>query len=387
LKFPQTPGLETLSLFTPQSLMAPITMRLLLLSLISQSIFVAAAPADGVVIPSKKGSSAPKTSPELAGIVMRPASVGDQPPTGFATVAGGYVLHVVLQSSQSNLSCSTHGGKGGSTVTVSNFSQLQAAVGGNDPKIILVQGIISGGTNPIRVGSNKSIIGKDSKSGLSGLGLLVHTQKNVIIRNLRISQVHNKPGDAITIQQSQHVWVDHCDLSSDREHGKDYYDGLLDIVHGSDYVTVSYTHFHDHFKASLVGHSDKNKEQDSPHLRVTFYNNRWTNINSRTPSLRFGQAHIFNSYFAGMETGINARLGAKVLVQGNVFSNVSRPLYSVNKDGFASQQDNVFGAKAKADDLPSPATVNIPYKYTVAPSSQVEEATRSAGNTLSFGGK
>jgi len=32
------------------------------------------------------------------------------------------------------------------------------------------------------------------------------------------------------------------------DHGYDYYDGLLDITHGSDYVTVSYNYFHDHWK-------------------------------------------------------------------------------------------------------------------------------------------
>jgi hypothetical protein len=42
----------------------------------------------------------------------------------------------------------------------------------------MIQGIISGGTNSIHLGSHKSIVGKDSKSGLSGLGILVHIQTN-----------------------------------------------------------------------------------------------------------------------------------------------------------------------------------------------------------------
>jgi pectate lyase len=78
------------------------------------------------------------------------------------------------------------------------------------------------------------------------------------------------------------------DLSSDKDHGKDYYDGLCDITHASDYVTVSNTYFHDHYKASLVGHSDHNGAEDTGHLRVTYANNHWYKINSRTPSIRFG---------------------------------------------------------------------------------------------------
>ena len=39
---------------------------------------------------------------------------------------------------------------------------------------------------------------------------------------------------------------------------KDFYDGLLDITHGVKYVTVSYSWLHDHYKGSLVGHSDSN---------------------------------------------------------------------------------------------------------------------------------
>ena len=31
------------------------------------------------------------------------------------------------------------------------------------------------------------------------------------------------------------------DLSSDRDHDKDYYDGLLDITHAADFVTVTNT--------------------------------------------------------------------------------------------------------------------------------------------------
>ena len=128
---------------------------------------------------------------------------------------------------------------------------------------------------------------------LEGVGLRVYKEDNVILRNLKISKVLADAGDAIGIQEASNVWVDHVDLSSDRDHDKDYYDGLCDITHGSDYITVSNTYFHDHWKASLVGHSDSNEDEDSGNLIVTYANNYWSNVNSRGPSFRFGTGHIY----------------------------------------------------------------------------------------------
>jgi pectate lyase len=209
----------------------------------------------------------------------------------------------------------------------------------------------------------------------------VRQSKNVIIRNLRISKVEASNGDAITIQGSTNVWIDHCDLSSDRDHGKDFYDGLLDVVHGSDFVTVSNTHFHDHFKASLVGHSDKNAGEDTGHLRITYANNWWTNINSRAPSIRFGTAHVFNSFFENVAMGINTRDGAQVLVQANLFKNSSKPLYSTDA-GYAVEQNNIFG-EGKNAALPGKLT-SVPYKFSLQPAAEVKSMQQKAGNMLHF---
>lgn len=54
---------------------------------------------------------------------------------------------------------STSGGKGGETVIVSTLAALESAVAGNDPRIVVVSGTISG-AKKVLVGSNKSIIGR-----------------------------------------------------------------------------------------------------------------------------------------------------------------------------------------------------------------------------------
>lgn len=42
----------------------------------------------------------------------------------------------------------------------------------------------------------------------------------MIIRNVKVSKVLAGAGDAIGIQAASQVWLDHLDLSSDRDHDK-----------------------------------------------------------------------------------------------------------------------------------------------------------------------
>src|SRR4051812_42187788 len=162
----------------------------------------------------------------------------------------------------------TTGGAGGSTTTVSSLSALTAAVKGDAAKTVRVSGTISL-SGQIKVGSNTTVVGVGASSGLTGGGLALDGVHNVIVQNLRISKAVGT--DAITvIRGANHIWIDHDDLSSDLSHGKDYYDGLVDITHAADYITVSWNHFHDHYKVSLVGHSDSNAAEDTGHLHVTY---------------------------------------------------------------------------------------------------------------------
>lgn len=128
---------------------------------------------------------------------------------------------------------------------------------------------------------------------MTGVGLTINKQSNVIVRNMKMSKVVAENGDILTIQNSKNVWVDHVDVSNDMDHDKDYYDGLIDVTHACEWVTISNSYLHDHWKGSLVGHSDSNGKEDTGHLHVTYANNRWENINSRAPSFRFGTGHIF----------------------------------------------------------------------------------------------
>lgn len=275
----------------------------------------------------------------------------------------------------------TTGGAGGSSISVSSLTELQSAVKGDNAAVITITSSIKGNGDNVKIGSNKSVLGKDSSVILENFTLTVKGSKNVIIRNLAIKKVVG--GDAIAVQKSENVWLDHLDVSSDRDHDKDYYDGLIDLTHAADFVTVSNSKIHDHWKASLIGHSDSNKAEDTGHLRVTYHNNHWENINSRGPSLRFGTGHFFNNYYKGVSDGINARLGAQVLVENNVWVNSKKPLYSVDNDAGAVASGNDFGGAQNT--APAGTLKSVPYKYNLIAASAVERTVvGTAGNTLTF---
>ncbi|KAL5336542.1 pectate lyase A [Aspergillus crustosus] len=281
-----------------------------------------------------------------------------------------------------SLNGGTTGGAGGATTTVSSYAEFTAAVKGDEPKIVIVSGPITETADQAKVGSNTSIIGADASAVLDGFGLVLKEVENVIIRNLGVKNVLADNGDAIGAEYSTNIWIDHVDVSSNRDHDKDYYDGLLDFKRASDYITVSNSFIHDHWKASLVGHSDSNEDEDSGKLHVTYANNFWLNLNSRGPSIRFGTGHLYNNYYESVSDGINSRLGAQLLVESNVWVDSKKALYSTD-EGYAVERNNDFG-DAKVD-VPEGTLTSVDYEYEALGPENVQAAVvGTAGQTLLF---
>ncbi len=183
-------------------------------------------------------------------------------------------------------------------------------------------------------------------------------------------------------EYSNNIWIDHVDVSSDMDHDKDYYDGLLDFKRGSDYITVSNSYIHDHWKASLVGHSNSNEDEDKGKLHITYANNYWQNLNSRGPSIRFGTGHLYNNYYENVSDGINTRIGAQVLVESNTWVDGKKALYSTD-EGYAVERDNDFGG-AKNEALEGTLT-SVDYEYDLLGPDAVKNAVvGTAGQTLTF---
>jgi pectate lyase len=298
----------------------------------------------------------------LMAITVPSAMAAGPPVVGFAAISGNGHGPVT-------------GGAGGPTVTVTSLSALTTEAGKSSAEVVRVSGLISG-SGDVTVNSNKTIIGVGSGSGLVGLGLVIKSRFNVIVQNMNISKVtaSSGNGDAIHVEKSDHIWIDHNNLFSDRSHGKDFYDGLVDLTHATDFVTVSWNTIHDHFKVSLVGHSDSNATEDTGHLRVTYHHNLFQNFDSRTPSLRFGTGHVFNNVFISGSTGVHSRENAQMLVQNNVFRSVSTPIETTGDspvDGFVNQSGNDFGGGTNKITRTGTFT-RPPYGFTLDATSSVQ---------------
>ncbi|MEV7422800.1 MULTISPECIES: pectate lyase family protein [unclassified Streptomyces] len=299
-------------------------------------------------------------------------------------VALGALPHqsaVAAETTPIGYAAGTTGGGGASAVTVSTLSAFTSAVAGSTAKVVRVSGLISL-TGQVDVGSNTTVLGVGSGSGFTGGGLRIKDSTNVIVRNLNLSKPV-APADGITVQKSTRVWIDHNAFSADRDHDKDYYDGLLDITHASDNVTVSWNTFKDHYKGSLVGHSDSNAAEDTGHLRVTYHHNSFSNVFSRLPSLRFGTGHFYDNYVQGADTACHSRMGAQMLVENNVFRDTKLAVTtsrSSSVDGYAVLRGNDLGGAATEISRTGTFTTP-PYSYTAEPASSVVASVTAGAGT------
>jgi pectate lyase len=297
------------------------------------------------------------------------APTGDCPRglVGYATVGQG-----------------TAGGQGGKTVRARSLVDLQVATAKADPLVIEIEGMLTL-TGQIKVAPQKTIVGVGSQSGLDGGGLDLTDGSDIILRNLVIRKAIGT--DAVTIYNAHHVWVDHCDLSSDLDHDSEYYDGLVDIVHGSHDVTVSWRRFHDHAHVSLIGHSDQPAPGDTEQT-ATFHHNLFDTTSTYNPTIRFGMLHAFNNAYRDVSSqGISARMGARVLAEANHFDTVPRPLTTHDAsptDGFINDVANVMlDSGPSTITQPSTWTPDGAYPYAPDPADTVPALVdRCAGTKL-----
>ncbi|NVK25731.1 MAG: pectate lyase [Gammaproteobacteria bacterium] len=282
------------------------------------------------------------------------------------------------------------GGAGGDVVTVDNGVALQDALtsakNSDTPVIIYVDGVITdansgnrGKNFDIKDMDNVSIVGVEDRGELSGIGISIRRAKNVIIQNLKIHDVPASFGDAIGIEGDDetfttgYIWIDHNELHGDLSVGKDDYDGLIDSKAGAEYITVSYNYIHDHYKSMLNGSSD---DDGAGERFITYHHNHFKNLESRVPLFRYGKGHLYNNVFESINsTAINSRMGAELLIEGNVFKNVQNPIVSFysREVGFWNVRDNDFASvtwttPASGDtrydaSVGSTSTYEVPYDY------------------------
>jgi len=160
----------------------------------------------------------------------------------------------------------------------------------------------------------------------NGWSFRVKTASNVEIRNLGAMNCNSTAGDDFGLQQdNDHVWVHNCDMfygdaGSDADQIKG--DGAMDIK-GSTYVTISYNHFHDNGKSSLLGLS----ENTTTGLYVTYHHNWFDHSDSRHPRVRFYSVHFYNNYMDGnAKYGAGSTMGSSLFVENNYYRDCKHPM-------------------------------------------------------------
>ncbi|NJP99324.1 pectate lyase family protein [Streptomyces zingiberis] len=266
----------------------------------------------------------------------------------------------------------TTGGAGGSTVTVGNASAFISAVQSSGPAIVRVNGTISL-SSMTKVAANKTIVGVGTSGRITGSGLNVSKVSNVIIQNIAFSGSND---DAINVEYSTKVWIDHNEISGAS-------DGGIDIKRASDQITVSWNRSRNQNKNMLLGHDDGNGGEDKGKLRVTYHHNWFDGTTQRNPRVRFGNpVHVLNNYFSNVSSyGVASTKEAGVLVEGNYFENTKDPFHlgeGSSPGGSLRAVNNHFVNSGSGQ---QGGNVNgIPYGYSADSASSVKsKVTAGAG--------
>lgn len=188
---------------------------------------------------------------------------------------------------------------------------------------------------------------------------------NIIIRNLDFygpGSIDVGGADLITLNGSDHVWVDHCRFT-------DGMDGNLDIVNNCDFVTISDTHFRYTSKSYIHPLSNLNSGTEltdgSPQkCNVSWMRCFWDEgCLGRMPYTVLGTHHLLNCYWdCSKGTCIDAHNLSKVLIENSYFSSKVGKAVAVRDDNVIYEwRGSIIQGKVA---LQGNGKVDVPYTYT-----------------------
>ncbi|MFD7711762.1 RICIN domain-containing protein [Streptomyces sp. NPDC059786] len=269
---------------------------------------------------------------------------------GFASTGGG-----------------TTGGASGTTVTVTNYTDLVKYATASTPYVIKVSGAIT--VTPygheIPVTSDKTIIGVGTSgqivNGGFGLSAGVH---NVIIRNLTIRDTRmadDDPDDkvydydGIQMDTADHVWIDHNTIVRMN-------DGLIDSRKDTSYLTVSWNQLGEDNKAFGIGWTD------NVTARMTIHHNWIHDTNQRNPSIdNVALAHLYNNYLQNVTSyGNLSRGSSKTVIENSYYRSVTNPYYNDTTAASLTQTGSVcVSCTGKAQTYGTTFSPSSYYSYTL----------------------
>jgi len=303
----------------------------------------------------KAGTYTVKVKPVISGSEGTGSTTGNltvlaQDRNGFAfdggRVPGGYkadgtpkdgaVILYITQNTKNTILMNITGASVNPCVGLQNI--LYAIKKGKDtrPFIIRLIGnitdmtVMEGGDVVIENANNAAsyvtIEGIGNDAVANGWGVRLKTASNIEVSNIGFMNCNSTAGDNVGMQQdNDHIWVHNCDLfygnaGSDADQIKG--DGALDNK-SSTYITLSYNHFWDNGKASLLGLS----EGTTTGLYITYHHNWFDHSDSRHPRVRYYSAHIYNNYYDGVSKyGAGSTLGSSLFIEGNYYRNSKHPM-------------------------------------------------------------
>ncbi|KAJ4312133.1 hypothetical protein N0V94_007611 [Neodidymelliopsis sp. IMI 364377] len=177
---------------------------------------------------------------------------------------------------------------------------------------------------PIKVGSNKTILGIGSKGIIKGKGLSFGG-KNVIVQNIQVSDLNHKyvwGGDAISFAGADLIWIDHVTTARPgRQHYVFGFDPSTRITLSSNFINGASDYstgcdgYH-YWVFEMVGTGDS----------ITMKNNYITKTAGRGPALS-GKTllHAVNNVWFDVKGHLleGGETTARGIFEGNVFNNVN----------------------------------------------------------------
>jgi pectate lyase len=280
----------------------------------------------------------------------------------------------------------TTGGGNATAVEVSTAADLRTEASKNTPSVVHVKESIDLGSTSLQIGSSTTVLGLNSNVTITGC-FEIKNKTNIIIQNLNITNPNGAgTGDGIEVSGSTYVFITNCSFS-------DCADGSIDIVRAADFVTVSWCKFSypnqtQHNFVNLIGNGD-NVFTDRGKLRVSMHHNWYHDgCKERMPRVRFGQVHIYNTYYGAANNNYNIGVGneSQILVENSYFDNQKNAWknYSTSTaQGIIQWRNLHMQSTATPTWAPNSTVFEPPYLYTLDDADKVKAIVMAqAGNVL-----
>ena len=253
-------------------------------------------------------------------------------------------------------------------------------------------------TAPLPLTSDTTIDGRGRNVVLTGPGISgieIYDVTNVVLESLTLTNFGdpnltkaNDPGDAIGIQRSSRIWIDHSSLSRAG-------DKLITAADGVREMTLSWNHFSEQQQTVQIGSmSTANNDVNST---VTVAYNHFDHVGYRTPVVSYGKSHVFNNYIDTWSvSGVRSERLAQAYVEKNVFqagsamkATIITPAQTCNdagtlcddRPGYLLDTGNLYLGRTKVESTGTTHMFNpsLAYSYTALPATNELAAQIAAG--------